>query len=256
MDYYYALLENYDQLKRRKFKLSLREEEAQEGEDNKADDAARQAADAAFKAAQEVKPEDREALAKSDELTFVKKAGDASKTSALGGPFKSAPMKSVGSLDELDDKTLAKVVGYFKDKEGGGDGEGGDDPNAQQVDPAQQAARAAVQRAQEVQAEFMGDDISQRRPKYDDTERSRLDKQLGITAQAVEDETEGTEGVSSRSAVSQDQDLMNRYIASPELSPEQVTGALDTYTKSMELVMRLQAGEELTVAEILRAGKK
>ena len=139
MDYYYALLENYDQLKRRKFKLSLREEEAQEGEDNKADDAARQAADAAFKAAQEVKPEAREALAKSDELTFVKKAGDASKTSALGGPFKSAPMKSVGSLDELDDKTLAKVVGYFKDKEGGGDGEGGDDPNAQQVDPAQQS---------------------------------------------------------------------------------------------------------------------
>ena len=114
--------------------MSLVEAE-EEGDGGDAE--ARKAADAAFSQAQEITPDERKSLVNSDELTFVKKAGDTGLTTAIGGPFKSASMKAVASLDDLDDRTLAKVIGYFKEG-----GEGGDGTQEVQQDPNQQAMDA------------------------------------------------------------------------------------------------------------------
>ena len=122
MDYYYSLLESYQQLKRRTFKLSLREQE-----EDAARKQARQDADAAFATPIEISPKDRKTKASGDVLIFVKSGPDLDKVSAIGGPFQTAWMKGVNSLDELDDKTLSRVVGYFMgDSEGAAGGEGKD----------------------------------------------------------------------------------------------------------------------------------
>ena len=117
MDYYYALLDNYKLLRQRKFKLSLREEEDKDAE---AKAKARQDAEAAFGSPVEVQASEREKKTEGEELVFTKIVSgiNKDKTGGIGGPFKSPNMKSVYSLDELDDNSLAKVIGYFMKKGG------------------------------------------------------------------------------------------------------------------------------------------
>ena len=114
MDYYYSLLNSYELLKRRKFKLSLREEEG--GGDDKARQEAIKAAQAAFGTAIEINADERKNKASGSELIFVKSGPNLDKVSAIGGPFSSRSMKGVQSLDELDDRSYNLVIGYFMEE--------------------------------------------------------------------------------------------------------------------------------------------
>ena len=238
MEYYYALLENYKQLKRREFKLSLREEEESE---EMSDEEARQAADTAFNGAREVKPEERKDLANSDKLTFVKKAGDSGLVGALGGPFKGKPMKSVKSLDDLDDKTLAKVIGYFKNPP---------EDEEKEVD-ADEAARqkAAVERRDGALADLaveVADASAYYTDDYDETKtRTRMSTALSFAQRQAQGETQGGEGIGGQGE-NAEEELKQKVISSPELSPERVADSCEVLTQSLQLVKKIQEGEDLT----------
>ena len=146
MDYYYALLNSYDLLKKRKFKLSLREAEG-EG-DEKAREQAKAEAEQAFAAAREITPEERKTLAQSDELTFVKSPKDSpnsGKTTGIGGPFKSSNMKAVTSLDKLDDRSYNLVIGYYMEDQPAGDQEGAEDTSGKEIKDQGEKAATTLQ---------------------------------------------------------------------------------------------------------------
>lgn len=242
MEYYYALLENYKQLKRREFKLSLREEEESE---EMSDEEARQAADTAFNGAREVKPEERKDLANSDKLTFIKKSGDSGLVGALGGPFKGKPMKNVKSLDDLDDKTLSKVIGYFKNPPEDGEKDVNPDEAAKNAAAVERRDAALVKLAAEVSGMegYYTDD-------YDETKtRSRMSLALSFAERQAQGETQGGEGIGGQGE-NAEEELKQKVISSPELSPERVAESCEVLTKSLKLVKKVQDGEDLTPEDI------
>ena len=245
MDYYYALLENYEQLKRRKFKLSLREEEEAEGDD-KAKDAARQAADAAFGAAKDITPEERKTLANGDELVFVKSGPDGGLTSALGGPFKSAAMKGVKSLDDLDDKVLAKVIGYFMDHSEGEAEEGGDEGEA--FKPEEELLQTGVELdnllngTEETEGLLATNEDGEPEaeqpyfPGYQPTKsKSRLAKITTIIRKKAKGEEQG---LGYRGEV--DATIEEKILASPEVDQAKALEAAKAYKETTEVVIKLR----------------
>jgi len=239
MNYYYSLLESYQQLKRRTFKLSLREQE-----EDAAKEQARQDADAAFATPREISPEERKTMASGDELIFVKSGPNLDKVSAIGGPFKSQSMKGVKSLDDLNDKSLADVISYFMKGEKGPEKEKNKD-----VDPSLQS----VTKLEAAQESLEPEDL----PGYEENTRKDRGKTATDLAKAkLAGETEGGEGISSRSSAFGDTTLQEKVVSSPELSPEQVTNSVEAASLLINGIKKVKAGQTLTKEELQDVSSK
>lgn len=244
MDYYYALLENYDQLKRRKFKLSLREEEAQEGEgmsdedkvqelQSKAGPDKEQAANInGFNVWKDTDVKNNEvvkAQPKDDEkaqVAVVVKDGD------LGGSPKAV-------------QYISKMFGGGEEGESGdGGGEGGDDQE-DKAPSAMQALKVAQEKAVSI--------------------LKGLAQIAGITPGLEEKRGRGVSSLASVAAgdtkgfIGQVEDIEQRVFNDDRLSPEEKTGALETLTEVGIILRKIHSrkgtDEPMTDAEAKELGK-
>ena len=115
MNYYYALLESYELLKKRKFHLSiLTEDEKKEvvGDDKSERKDMPKEAETAFAGA--IERPTGAITPNTQDLVFMKGSGDNSdKTTANGGPFMGFSMKAVTSLQELSTKQWNMVACHY-----------------------------------------------------------------------------------------------------------------------------------------------
>ena len=256
MDYYYSLLESYQQLKRRTFKLSLREQEEEAGKEQ-----ARQAADMAFGGAREISPEERKTLATGEELVFVKAGPNLDKVSAIGGPFKTQSMKGVKSLDELDDRSLSKVVGYFMDKESGG-AEGGEDEGGGNTENPLEGEAQALQDSlfgnDEKEGLFKRNEQGVVEPSiyFPDYEDAQKHSRLSKTINALQKKEAGEEqGVGIRGAAAEDATITDKLLASPSLLPEQAAKSLKTVQQGIAVITAIHRGDTIPPDDLRSVAK-
>lgn len=255
MEYYYALLENYKQLKRREFKLSLREEEEGEGmsDEEKAQDLMGKAGKDKDNPANENGVE----IYKQDDKVMGRLANDSSpqpQTAVLVKDNELGKSPTAGKL-------LGMIYGSGEDGEGGdkpggaegGEGGDGDAGGEQTVDPAVQRRDAAVKELTTAIDNMSPDDFT---PEYQETMRKdRQQKALDLAKAQAAGETEGGEGL-SKSVLYEGADLEDKIISSPEIPPERVAESCEAVTASLQAVKKINSGEQLTGEELSELASK
>ena len=104
MDYYYALLNSYQLLKQRKFKLSLKE-----GDEDAEFEEAEKVARAAFAGATDYDQQTANASTDQD-IYFYLKDG---LVGARGGPFTGRMMGKVASWEAIPDRDRNKIINFY-----------------------------------------------------------------------------------------------------------------------------------------------
>ena len=253
MEYYYALLENYNQLKRRKFKLSLREEEV-DGEALQ-----KKITDLQGKAGA-----DKEGAADVNGVKVWKDGdkimgsccdGDAQpQTAALTKGTEMGKGRSVNKMwgmifpEEGQDQEQDQDTDQPKEPEDGEDTDTPEEGEGFEPDPE------SVKLAQGLQTLLDGDedtpgmleteedgtpkDTQQYFPGYKPSEsKSRLQKIVtAITKKAAGEE----QGLGVAPVHTDDTTIVDKLYNSPDIDPEQSKLALESYDKSMRVVQQLR----------------
>ena len=268
MDYYYSLLNSYELLKRRKFKLSLREEEGEgdaakvikdTGDGKSHDDPGTLNGVAVwiqnFRAGGGAE-EPAEEPAEGKEITYIGsyEAGGQAVTLMKG-------VQVDPSDNELAQKLITKLMGGEVDVGGG--------EEVVQVSPEQKELNAAAARMdvalhgnEEVEGLLDEEGGSDMLPGYEPTQRtSRIEASLKlIQAKAAGKSKEG-EGVMS-GAAKEDTTITEKVISSPTLDAGEAAKGVEAAVETIALVRKIRAGtatpEELKKAsdqlEVTREG--
>ena len=242
MQYYYSLLENYEQLKRRQFKLSLREEEGKKMSDEE------KIQDLTSKAG-----EDREKPGTINGVNVYKRGNDVLGFDPGGGPQpQTASLVKDGQLGKSPAalKLLGMMYGSGEGEEGGDKDKGADqkDTSVQEpVDPAKQAAEAEATRVETLQADIKNEQL----PGYDPASRySRFGRAVALARKKISGETEAGEGINKQAASFEDEDVRSKIISSPELDQEQVRQSTKSLADTLEMFKKVQAGDKVTAQEL------
>lgn len=251
MDYYYALLESYDQLKRRKFKLSLREQ----GVEGVGDP--RQDAFNALRGAQGAKP-DTELLNQGvDKNLTLKTIGSSSgnvskqkvnvKGSNLGAngvSFTNDEMTNFLNSASRPNTKAAKLVGAWgggvEDPEGGSTNtdpentEGGTEGEEKIVDPEMKKAEDL---AKNLDVKLNGNEEEQGLlpilADYEPTAKGRLRQALDLISSKIEGSSEEGEGLHPATNPDTLASVSTMVISSPDIEPEKVVECLETVTATV-----------------------
>ena len=242
MQYYYSLLENYEQLKRRQFKLSLREEEGEKMSDEE------KVTDLQNKAG-----EKRENPGNINGINIYKQGDDVLAFDPGDNREQTAGVVKNGQLGKSPAalKLLGIIYGSGEEEEGGDkdkDPEGGEETGQDQiVDPALQRRDQAVENLSAKIDTMTAADFT---PKYEEAKRKeRQKKGVELAKAQAAGETEGGEGISTQSSL-YGTDIQSQVISSPEIPPEKVAESCEAVSESLDLVKKIGRGEDLTTAEL------
>ena len=250
MDYYYALLENYEQLKRRKFKLSLREQEEADGGDLEA----------------KIQKLTGQAGADEEGATDVNgvkvwKDGDKIMGKCCDGDAQPQTAALVKGTEMGKGRSVNKMWGMIfpEDEKKGDDAEQTDD--TQQTDDGNnvedapnplegeaQALQDSLFGSEEKEGLFTRNDQGEVEesiyfPGYVDAKHhSRLSKGINATRKK---ETDQEQGLGIRGAASQDPTITDKLLASPNLPPEQAAKCLATVQKGLSVVTDIHKGKTI-----------
>ena len=267
MDYYYALLDSYDLLKQRKFKLSIREQEGEEDGEPQYDAAEAQATIQQIGTA--IDPDSAE---EQNGIKVYKKE----KTDAEGGvsieyigvgPRFAATLLKDGQLNPNNkdgaDQLIQQLMGS-----GEAEGEEGEEGEGEEAPPEEQNPMEGLEGATDNLEGIMygtpeqegmftkevdenGKEITQPShyfPGYEPTKaKSRIQKVLN-TLGAIEAGEE--QGLGIRGAAKEDTAITDKLLASPNLDPEDVAKALETVETTMEVVRKINSGAMITADDL------
>ena len=254
MDYYYALLNNYDQLKRRKFKLSLREGEGQEGDaagPSYDEDEARKVITGAGTAvdAKSAQPTNGVKVWQTEKegiVSYMGQDGRFTATLMAGGDVN--PKNKPGA-----DKLIANLLGAQKNERptrGGGKGSdpiGGEqgppnDPNNDgEVDPQERS----IQQAMILQGRMEGLESKLEKYGYEPTTRGdgRAEAAAALGKKAAEGDTVAGEGIGQGSGALGDTTIEEKVISSPHIPSEDIEDALAAATRLIDVTNKIDSAE-------------
>ena len=242
MDYYYSLLESYQQLKRRKFKLSLREEEADGMEDKVRDLTGRAGTE--------------ESPAKINGVD-VWQNGDKIMARCCDGDPQPQTAAVIKGGQKAEGPSANNMWGKIFGSEGGdSEGEGGDSPEqGEQEEPQENPLEGEAQALQdelfgteEKEGMFTRNEEGQVEPSiyvpgYVDAEKhSRLSKAIN----SIEKKEKGEEqGLGIRGAAAEDTTITDKLLAAPSVDPEKAAEALGTVKKTFSTVKDIHSGKDV-----------
>jgi hypothetical protein len=258
MDYYYALLESYDQLKRRKFKLSLREQE-------KGPDLGAAAADAAkvlgdLRSTGEGQKKDGLGVGKNLTATVTKGAGIEVK--GVGGwplKFNGQQVAAIRNSWQKENSKANKLVvawaGGKPERPSTGQDRAGqpigaaEGPSLPDQTPQDRAMRAAEQLDERLE----GLESKLKEYGYEPTAQEKLNraKKAGeLATKAAAGETERGEGVHERSAAYGDTSITDKVISNLDIPNEHVEDALAAATRLIDVSSRIGTTNPPTISEL------
>jgi hypothetical protein len=267
MDYYYSLLESYQQLKRRTFKLSLREQEEEQDLNAVANDVATALGDIRSK---EVGYEESGlGNGKNLNVEVLDRAGVKISGGNLGWGIQLSGSQ-IGNLKNSWTKENSKgnrVVkawassGEAPKPKGGGDGGRIQQKKEVEENPLEgeaQALQDSLFGTEEKEGLFKRDEDgvvepSVYFPDYKDAERqSRLSK--AITA-VQKKETGEEQGLGIRGAAAEDTSITDKLLASPNLPPEQAAKSLKTVQQGVAVITAIHRGDTIPPDDLRSVAK-
>jgi hypothetical protein len=257
MDYYYSLLESYQQLKRRTFKLSLREQEGEQ-------DLAAVANDIVGVLGQLRNNEEghkEEGLGNAKNLTAQVTKGKGVQVTGgnLGGwglQFSGQQIGGFGNAWQKQNSKANRLVQAWASSGQGAEGEeGGEQDQTQDQEVQENPLEGEAQRLQdelfgteEKEGLFTRNEAGEVEPSiyfpgYVDAKRQ---SRMGKTINAVQKKEAGEEqGVGIRGAAAEDTSITDKLLASPNLDPERAAKALGTVQNTLNVVKDIHRGEDI-----------
>jgi len=238
MDYYYALLDSYQLLKRRKFKLSLKEQE-----EEAVDPEAKAKAISAF-SSPEPFDSGRYSTANSGGPLYIYKKDPASPTTTVvGGPLGSHSGGSAATFDGLPPKTQSILIKHFAE----------DDPQAgEQAVLSSQAQQYATDLDKLISGtdtiEGLSSQLEEFFPGYDENKRRT---RWGSLLNRIRDKLGGRRGsLGIRGEAGQDPSITDRLLASPNLGPDKSENALDAANTLLMNVIKAKSDGNILESDL------
>ena len=264
MDYYYALLNNYDQLKRRKFKLSLREGEGQEGDaagPSYDKDEAHKAITGAGTAldAKTAKPTNGVTVWQTEKkgiVSYVGRDGRFTVTLMTGGDIN--PKNKPGA-----DKLIAMLLGGEtklgnrdnKEKTRSGNMVGGEDAKDLDGKNGVDNQERAIQQAIILQSRMEGLEFKLKDYGYKPTTRGdgRAEAAAALAKKAALGGTETGEGIGKGSGALGDKTIEEKVISSPHIPSEDIEDALAAATRLIDVTNKIGSAKDPDTEQLREA---